>query len=135
MQKLIEGIHHFQEENFRPLQGLFEKLSRGQNPETLFMANDLFFSKLQKAVYLLNLSRGKIVETSALVKAMQEGKVIAAGLDVLEYEKTSFEAFNEKKIPIRWCQIFCAIFCSSPIYRVHFPAILPAVCLMTHILI
>jgi D-3-phosphoglycerate dehydrogenase len=70
-----------------------------QNPETLFMANDLFFSKLQKAVYLLNLSRGKIVETSALVKAMQEGKVIAAGLDVLEYEKTSFEAFNEKKIP------------------------------------
>ena len=37
MQKLIEGIHQFQEENFRPLQGLFEKLSRGQNPETLFI--------------------------------------------------------------------------------------------------
>jgi D-3-phosphoglycerate dehydrogenase len=70
-----------------------------QNTETLFMANDLFFSQLQKAVYVLNLSRGKIVETSALVKAMQEGKVIAAGLDVLEYEKTSFEAFNEQKIP------------------------------------
>ena len=70
-----------------------------QNPETLFMANDLFFSQLQKAVYILNLSRGKIVETSALVKAMQQGKVIAAGLDVLEYEKTSFEAFNEEKMP------------------------------------
>jgi D-3-phosphoglycerate dehydrogenase len=70
-----------------------------QNPETLFMANDLFFSQLQKAVYLLNLSRGKIVETCALVKAMQQGKVIAAGLDVLEYEKTSFEAFNEEKMP------------------------------------
>lgn len=70
-----------------------------QNPETIFMANDLFFSQLQKAVYVLNLSRGKIVETSALVKALQEGKVIAAGLDVLEYEKTSFEAFNEEKIP------------------------------------
>ena len=37
MQKLIEGIHQFQEENFRPLQGLFEKLSKGQNPETLFI--------------------------------------------------------------------------------------------------
>lgn len=70
-----------------------------QNAETLFMANNLFFAHLQKPVYLLNLSRGKIVETSALVKAMQEGKVIAAGLDVLEYEKTSFEAFNEKEIP------------------------------------
>jgi len=70
-----------------------------QNPETLFMANDYFFSQLQKAIYLLNLSRGKIVKTSALVKAMQEGKVIAAGLDVLEYEKTSFEAFNVEKMP------------------------------------
>jgi len=37
MQKLIQGIHKFQEENFRPLQGLFERLSKGQNPETLFI--------------------------------------------------------------------------------------------------
>ena len=37
MQKLIRGIHLFQQENFRPLQGLFEQLSKGQNPETLFI--------------------------------------------------------------------------------------------------
>jgi carbonic anhydrase len=37
MQKLIQGIHRFQHENFRPLQGLFEQLCRGQNPETLFI--------------------------------------------------------------------------------------------------
>jgi carbonic anhydrase len=37
MQKLIEGIHQFQVENFRPLQGLFEQLSKGQSPETLFI--------------------------------------------------------------------------------------------------
>lgn len=37
MQKLIQGIHQFQEEDFRPLQGLFEQLSKGQNPETLFI--------------------------------------------------------------------------------------------------
>jgi carbonic anhydrase len=37
MQKLIHGIHQFREEDFRPLQGLFEKLSKGQNPETLFI--------------------------------------------------------------------------------------------------
>src|SRR5919205_3996391 len=37
MQKWIQGIHRFQQENFRPLQGLFEQLSRGQNPETLFI--------------------------------------------------------------------------------------------------
>lgn len=37
MQKLIQGIHQFQNENFRPLQGLFEQLSKGQSPETLFI--------------------------------------------------------------------------------------------------
>lgn len=37
MQKLIQGIHQFRQENFRPLQGLFEQLARGQNPETLFI--------------------------------------------------------------------------------------------------
>jgi carbonic anhydrase len=37
VQKLIQGIHEFQEEDFRPLQGLFESLVHGQNPETLFI--------------------------------------------------------------------------------------------------
>ena len=37
MQKLIEGIHHFQRESFLPLQGLFEQLVKGQHPETLFI--------------------------------------------------------------------------------------------------
>jgi carbonic anhydrase len=37
MQKLIQGIHRFREQNFRPLQGLFAELSTGQQPETLFI--------------------------------------------------------------------------------------------------
>ena len=37
MQKLIEGIHEFQQTEFRQRQGLFEQLSRGQSPETLFI--------------------------------------------------------------------------------------------------
>ncbi|HUQ90893.1 MAG TPA: carbonic anhydrase [Bryobacteraceae bacterium] len=37
MEKLIEGIHEFQQHGFRPLQGLFEELASGQNPETLFI--------------------------------------------------------------------------------------------------
>lgn len=37
MQRLIQGIHQFQCESFRPLQGLFERLARGQHPETLFI--------------------------------------------------------------------------------------------------
>jgi carbonic anhydrase len=37
MQSLIAGIHQFRKEAFRPLQGLFEQLAHGQNPETLFI--------------------------------------------------------------------------------------------------
>lgn len=37
VQKLIQGIHEFQEGDFRPLQGLFESLAHGQAPETLFI--------------------------------------------------------------------------------------------------
>ncbi len=71
-----------------------------QNKETLFFANDTFFSKIEKPIFLLNLSRGKIVETAALVKAIESGKVLGAGLDVLEYEKSSFESFFEQELPL-----------------------------------
>lgn len=64
-----------------------------QNEETIYFANDDFFDSFQKNIFLINLSRGKVVQTSALVKALKSGKVISACLDVLEYEKTSFESF------------------------------------------
>jgi D-3-phosphoglycerate dehydrogenase len=70
-----------------------------QNKETMWMINDQFFQKLQKPVWLLNLSRGKIVETASLVRAMKDGKVLGAGLDVLEYEKSSFEQFFDQELP------------------------------------
>ncbi|MEY4684707.1 MAG: hypothetical protein RLZ25_1166 [Pseudomonadota bacterium] len=37
MQKLIEGLHHFQQNVFGTQQELFERLSQGQSPETLFI--------------------------------------------------------------------------------------------------
>jgi D-3-phosphoglycerate dehydrogenase len=70
-----------------------------QNKETLFMANTQLFDRIQKPFYLLNLSRGKIVDTASLVNGLKSGKILGAGLDVLEYEKSSFEAFFEQEIP------------------------------------
>jgi D-3-phosphoglycerate dehydrogenase len=64
-----------------------------QNEETIYMVNDVFLQTIQKPIWLLNLARGKIVETAALVRALKNGKVIGAGLDVLEYETSSFESF------------------------------------------
>jgi len=69
-----------------------------QNEETLFMADTSFFSSFEKSIYVINLSRGKIVKTDDLVKALKNGKVRGACLDVLEYEKASFESFFEQEL-------------------------------------
>jgi len=61
------------------------------NEETFYMVDDAFFDKFQKPIYFVNTSRGKIVRTSSLVKALKSGKVKGACLDVIEYEDTNFE--------------------------------------------
>ncbi len=71
-----------------------------QNQETIYYANDHFFKSFIKSIYLINLSRGKVVQTSALVQAMKDGKVLGACLDVLEYEKSSFESFFEQDLSL-----------------------------------
>ncbi len=70
-----------------------------QNEETMYWANRNFFNSVQKNFWLLNLSRGKIVSIAALTDALKSGKVLGAGLDVLEYEKSSFESFTEGSPP------------------------------------
>lgn len=71
-----------------------------QNEETIFMANEEFFTNFQKPIYVINLARGKIIHTNALVSALKSGKVLGACLDVLEYESSSFEnAFYEQNSP------------------------------------
>ena len=60
-------------------------------PETDKMVNTEFINSFAKPFWLLNTSRGKNVVTADLVSALQSGKILGAGLDVLEYEKLSFE--------------------------------------------
>lgn len=55
------------------------------------MVDERFIEKFSKPFWLINTARGKSVVTSDLVLALKTGKVLGAGLDVLEYEKTSFE--------------------------------------------
>ncbi|MBN1113562.1 MAG: hypothetical protein JXA53_11685 [Bacteroidales bacterium] len=62
--------------------------------ETKFMVNNDFFSKLSKPIFLINTARGPVVKTKDLVEALKLGKVLGAGLDVIEYEETSFEKVN-----------------------------------------
>jgi len=69
-------------------------------PETNKMINTDFIRGFKKPFWFLNTARGNSVVTKDLVLALLEGRILGAGLDVLEYEKASFESmFSEKRIP------------------------------------
>lgn len=69
-------------------------------PETDKMVDAAFIQAFAKPFWLINTSRGKNVVTADLVEALRSGKILGAGLDVLEYEKLSFETlFEEDKVP------------------------------------
>lgn len=64
-------------------------------PETFFMIDEKFISEMKKDFYFINTARGKNVKTKDLVVALKSGKIKAAALDVLEYERSSFESLDE----------------------------------------
>ena len=68
-------------------------------PQTNGMVNSDFINSFSKDFWLINTSRGKNVITSDLVAALQSGKILGAGLDVLEYEKSSFESMFSQDLP------------------------------------
>lgn len=60
--------------------------------ETNQMVNAKFIEGFAKPFWFINTARGKSVVTKDLVAALKSGKVLGAGLDVLEFEKSSFES-------------------------------------------
>jgi D-3-phosphoglycerate dehydrogenase / 2-oxoglutarate reductase len=60
-------------------------------PETDKMVDADFINAFTKPFWIINTSRGKNIVTADLVEAMKSEKILGAGLDVLEYEKLSFE--------------------------------------------
>jgi len=95
------GDHFVQECTLEAIQQQADILSFHipQNKETKYLFNQEFLQQMQKPFYLLNLSRGKIVETEVLIRGLQLGRIKGAGLDVLEYEQKSFEAFFDREMP------------------------------------
>ncbi len=65
--------------------------------ETRHMANEFFFNALQQRPFILNTSRGPVVETPALIGALQQNMIAGAALDVLENEKPASFSPTERE--------------------------------------
>lgn len=71
-----------------------------QTTLTRNIINKAFINRFKKSFWLLNTARGTSVVTKDLVEALKSGKILGAGLDVLEYEKSSFEnLFSDNNLP------------------------------------
>jgi D-3-phosphoglycerate dehydrogenase len=69
-----------------------------QNELSKNMVNADFIKSFKKNFWLINTARGTAVLTKDLVTALKSGKILGAGLDVLEYEKSSFENLFKKEL-------------------------------------
>ena len=63
--------------------------------ETKYLVNKEFIEKFANNIFIINTARGKCVNTKDLVMKIKDKKVLGACLDVLEYEKLSFEQLSE----------------------------------------
>ena len=71
-----------------------------ETASTIKMINSDLIKGFAKPFWLINTARGKSVVTSDLVSALKSGQILGAGLDVLEYEKSSFEnLFSDNNMP------------------------------------
>lgn len=67
--------------------------------ETNQLVDAAYLAKFRKPVYIVNTARGQCINTRALVDALESGRVLGAALDVLEFEKLSFENLDAANLP------------------------------------
>jgi D-3-phosphoglycerate dehydrogenase len=65
-----------------------------QTPETKAYINTDFINQMSKPFWLINTSRGNQVVIDDLLRAMENKTILGAGLDVLPFEKSSFEQLD-----------------------------------------
>lgn len=70
--------------------------------ETHYLIDSMFINEMKNDFYFVNTARGKNVETKYLVEALKSEKVKGACLDVLEYEKASFENLESENEDLQY---------------------------------
>lgn len=83
------------EVTYVPVQELFEKadvisLHCPLTTETEHIINAAAIAKMKKGVYLVNTSRGRLIDTEAVIEGLREGRFGGVGLDVYEEEEGVF---------------------------------------------
>ena len=70
-------------------------------PSTEKMIGEAQFKEMKNSAYLINCARGELVDTEALIKALQSGKIAGAGLDTLAGESSYFshKGISDDEIP------------------------------------
>lgn len=63
-----------------------------QNESSINLIDKSFIDGVSKPFWLINTARGSSVVTKDIINAIENGQILGAGLDVLEYEKKSFES-------------------------------------------
>lgn len=67
--------------------------------ETAHFVNAAFIARMRKPFWLINTARGSVVHTAALLDGLDSGRVIGAGLDVLEFERPDLSGLDPTREP------------------------------------
>lgn len=73
-----------------------------ETPDTHHFVDEHFITQMKKPFYLINTARGKNVKTKSLVEGIQSRKIKGTALDVLEFEKASFEQLETQNTDLQF---------------------------------
>ena len=98
-QNIEEGLSARYWENLEEMLSTIDILvvSASLNPSSLYLLNAKCLGKMKRTAYLVNISRGEIIDQKALVRQLKDGKLGGAGLDVYDGEEIISSDFKSLK--------------------------------------
>ena len=72
-------------------------VSASLNPSSLYLLDAKCLGRMKQSAYLVNISRGEIIDQKALVRQLKEGRLGGAGLDVYDSEEIIGSDFKSLK--------------------------------------
>ena len=98
-QNIEEGLSATYWENLEEMLSTIDILvvSASLNPSSLYLLNAKCLGKMKRTAYLVNISRGEIIDQKALVRQLKDGQLGGAGLDVYDSEEIIGSDFKSLK--------------------------------------